>query len=827
MNRILKKVGILFGIFTIALIAYVVGKREWMPRKDAIYTAFEEARLPVAYVDMFGREMNPMPGYRQDMGNALVGDSLTVLPSDRMLAVRIRGGKAAVRGIGYEIRSLDLERLVEVTSLDDWDTDEDSVCVTLPIQNLLKSGKEYLLRLDVDFQDIGKVYYYTRIVLAEDATAQEMIELAVDFSARTFSHTAAQTLVTYMEPTSNEDNSSFGHASIHSSFSHLTWGTMKIQPVGEVQVTLKEKAGIMGCIKISYLASRDGENGNELYQIEEDFTLKWNETRIYLMDYERTVDQVYMGNRADYTGKRILLGITNDDRVSAVHSPDGNIIAYRVNRDLWSYEQKERQGIQVFSFRSQNIQDMQSNFSQHDICILQVEDDGDIDFLVYGYQNRGNHEGEFGIVGYHFQRESNALWEKFYIPVVLSFEQLEKDIQQLAYRSQSNLLYLYLDHAVYGIDLESNEIMVVADALEEGSYAVSMDQARLAWQESGDPYQSSAINLIDLETGEKQDIRGGDNEYLRTLGFVGRDLVYGQARIDDRWEDNGRIEGFPMYAVEVINDEMQAETRYEKDGYYVEGVAVDESRIHLNRMVKTGGNRYEPAQPDTIVCNMDMGLGKLDGIGWFASQERGRVYFVQLDHEVRGSRNIRLSASKQISYEQSGVLELRSNYQVQGVWFYAYGGGHLLGVTSDFSQALALAYEKMGIVVDQNHQILWNRVNRGNARSISDPLTAFAALERHLDDFSGSRKYNDGVMLLDAKGCSMQQMLYFIDQGIPVLGYTGEGSYLILCGFDQYNVTVYDPATGELYKVGLNDGTEFFRVRGNDFVCALLLTGTS
>ena len=67
------------------------------------------------------------------------------------------------------------------------------------------------------------------------------------------------------------------------------------------------------------------------------------------------------------------------------------------------------------------------------------------------------------------------------------------------------------------------------------------------------------------------------------------------------------------------------------------------------------------------------------------------------------------------------------------------------------------------------------------------------------------------------------QMLYFIDQGIPLAAYTGEGQYLILCGFDQYNVTVYNPQTGELYKAGLNDSTEFFRVRGNDFICAVNL----
>ncbi len=378
-----------------------------------------------------------------------------------------------------------------------------------------------------------------------------------------------------------------------------------------------------------------------------------------------------------------------------------------------------------------------------------------------------------------------------------------------------------MDHAIYGIDRESNESMVVADGLEEESYAVSADQARIAWQEGGKRFGASVLHLLDLETGEKYDIRGGENEYVRTLGFVGRDLVYGMTRSGDSWVSNGRLQGFPMYAVEIMNDEKQIETRYEKEGYYVDGVTVEDSRIHLKRMTKTGEHQYAEAQEDTIVCNVDMGPGKLDGIGWFASQERGRVYFVQLDQEVRGSRGISTGAPEKIGAETAGVLELKSNSSYQGLWFYAYGGGRLLGSTSDFSYAVELAYERMGIVTDQSQQILWGRVNRGNARSIKDPLTMFSAMERRLENFSSSRSYGDEMTILDARGCTLPQMLYFIDQGVPVIGYTQEGSYLLLCGFDQYNVTVYDPSSRETYKAGINDSTEYFRVRGNDFVCAV------
>ncbi len=821
MNHMMKKVGILFGVFAAALVAYMIGSRDWIKDEETRYLVFDEAKLPVIYVNMLGREMNPMYGYRQDMGNAAARDSLTILPEDRALQIHMEGGSQTILGISYEIRSLDLQRLVEHTRLDTWDKGEDGIRAVLPIQNLLARDREYLLRLGVDTDSMGTVCYYTRIIWTDWEKAKSMVDLAADFSSRTFFYDQAQSLVTYMEPTSSEDNSSFGHTCIHSSFSHLTWGSLKMEQSGPVQVTLKEMDGIMGCVSLNYLASREGVYGRERYQVEESFTMKWNETRTYLMDYERIVDQIFGGSRTDYAGRRLILGITNDERVGAKKSPNGNIIAYRVNRDLWSYDQEERHGTKIFSFRGSGESGIRNSFYQHDIRILQVEDTGNMDFLVYGYQNRGNHEGNFGIVGYRYDKEKNVLQELFFIPVKASFGELEADLNQLTYRSGSDMLYLYLNHAVYGIDLKSNEAMIVADGLEEGGFAVSTDHARFAWQEGGKRYETAMLHLMDLETGEKHDIRGEENEYVQTLGFVGRDLVYGISKVGEQWVSNGRTEGYPMYAVEIINDEMQAETRYEKSGYYINSVMVDDSRIHLERMTKTGEWSYVETQEDTIVCNVDMGPGDLDGIGWFASQERGRVYFVQLDQEIRGGKGIRTGAPDKVGAEASCLLELQSDSQFQGIRFYAYGGGQLLKITSDFTHAVEAAYERMGIVTDQNQQILWSRVNRGSTKNIRDPLTAFAAVERHLDGFSSSRSYNDGMVLLDARGCSMTQMLYFVDQGIPVIGYTGEGSYLLLCGFDPYNVSVYDSSTREIFKVGLNDSTEYFRLRGNDFVCGV------
>ena len=74
-------------------------------------------------------------------------DCLTVLPQDRQLKLKIADYGESVLSIRYEIRSMDLERLVEKTEVQQWDDQEGVVYVTLPIQNLLTKGAQYLLHL--------------------------------------------------------------------------------------------------------------------------------------------------------------------------------------------------------------------------------------------------------------------------------------------------------------------------------------------------------------------------------------------------------------------------------------------------------------------------------------------------------------------------------------------------------------------------------------------------------------------------------------------------------------------------------------------------------
>ena len=54
------------------------------------------------------------------MGNQAVGDTISVLPEDRKLAIRVKEYGNGIAGLSYEVRNLSMDRLIEKTEVEDW-----------------------------------------------------------------------------------------------------------------------------------------------------------------------------------------------------------------------------------------------------------------------------------------------------------------------------------------------------------------------------------------------------------------------------------------------------------------------------------------------------------------------------------------------------------------------------------------------------------------------------------------------------------------------------------------------------------------------------------
>ncbi|MEG1144299.1 MAG: hypothetical protein RSE05_02900 [Clostridium sp.] len=823
-KKTVKKLTILLVIFVLALAGYFLLSQK-KGKNDIAYTAIEDANLPIAYLRIFDKKMNCLYGFLEDKPTSAGRTVLTIIPSDRCLPVDFEGVSSKVKGIQYEIRSMDGERLVERTVLEEWTQEGDQVSAVLPIQNLLTKEEEYRMTLAIVTEEYSTIYYYTRIVWSDNAYIQDMVSLAEDFSSKTMNYDEARELTTYLETDAAIDNSSLGRVSLKHSFSQLTWRGMKMEREGEIFVNLKEMQGIMGVIQLNYVAAHIKEDGGKDYfDVTETFTMKWNAQRIYMMDYDRRVNQVFSGDSSQYTNKRIMLGISDEDNLKQVSDPSGKYKAFVINKALWCYDTEKESSTKVFAFRK-NETDLKANFDQHGVKILSVDGTGAVDFLVYGYMNRGNHEGSTGVAVYRYESAGNTLTERLYLPADEEYGDLKQDIDTLSSLSDNQILYILMNHAVYGVDLTSKEYMVVADELTEENFAVSSDGSRIAWQEGKDLYESSQLHVMELQTGDKRDIHFSDGTMIRLVGFVGNDLVYGLAKPGEKLSADGRVVGLPMYVLEIVGADMAVQTRYEKPGVFISDVEIQGSRIHLVKMVNTGTG-YTKTEEDTLVCNEQVVQEPLEGMGYIADAEAGRLYFVQLDTEDQKKQNIKSHVPKKVVAEEDNVIELQANKKIKKNNYFAYSEGRMSGSYTSFKRTLQAAYDGMGLVTDESGQVIWVRANRENAKTVKEVQNYVPKINHYLEEFiAGSNISSDGTEIIDARGCTLNQVLYFVFAGHPIAAYLGDGNYAIIYGYDQYNIScLWNPGTAEAYtdKMGLNDASAYFENHGeNDFICFL------
>lgn len=785
---------VLFVCFAAALVGYYVSSFVSTEYESAVYSTMEEPSLPVIYMICDDLEINPLKGYYQEMGSD-AAEVITPLPANRKLQIRIRKYKNSIAEVSYEVWNLSLDHFIERTKVSELEETKDDVCLTLPIQNLIEKDKEYLLKITVDTGE-AKINYYTRILWNETDSALQMMKKASEFTSKTFDYEQAKELTQYMETDPAENNDSLGHITIGSSFSQLTWGQTGMRMSSAPILYLKEYSGMMCAVEVQYRAKMTDTAGEEEFRVADNFTMRLGTDRIYVMNYRRETREIFSGSKHRFAGKKIMLGISAEEDLETRRSENNRFVVFKSDKELWSYDQQEQRAVNIFSFRSSSDDGIRSGWDTHDIRILSVSDEGSVDFVVYGYMNRGRHEGYAGLVYYSYSAETEITTENFFVPFTGSYERIRLELEQLCAKGGNEMFYFKQNDSVIAVDLKSLEMMEVVTNLADGTCLSNSAQTRFAWVENG-RYGSNTVKVMDLKTGTTQMLGCDADEVFQLLCFSEDDLVLGRAKAEDLWKNDRRIRSLPSYRIEIYDQELSCIMDYEKTAQYVDDFTVEGNRFTFSLFRKTGASSYEKTGTDTIVCAEGQLYSGIDGVGTVSSGEKQTVYYVSIENEIKNTKKLKVSVPDSISYENSGNVEIRARAAETEMEFYAWTNGHLAGRTSVFHEALDLCYDQMGWITDETGKLLYNRTDRSTSHTIKEPLSSAQQLLTALDDFTGDCRTEDGAILIDAFEADLTQLLYFVYKDRPVLLIKQDGSRILISGYDSKNIHLFYPGVDD------------------------------
>lgn len=811
---------VVLGVF------FVSNSEEQLPK----VTTMDMATLPIVNLQLDGTDINTLHGYVDEIDAITLRDSITPLFADRKLPVSISTYGMEISRIDYEVRSLDMTRLVEDTQVTNFNVNDNKISATFNIKNLLDEGCEYLLKIKLTNVSGTTINYYTRIIYYENSNVVTYMNFAKEFSDKTFNKDTIEDVIPYLETSSLGDNTNIGKVNINCKMSQIGFYNLNPVKTSENRITFKEISNNLMTIEVDYTLQNTDELYTYTYEAKEVYKLKYVGNVMYVLAFDRELNQIFTEKGALTSSGKVNLGISPDFTYDYMADENENYVCFVTNRELWCYNIKENSFTEIFSFRNKETDGVRENFNNHDIKILSVSDKGVVKFMVYGYMNRGIHEGKLGLSVFEFSYEENMVYEILFMPATTGYEVLKTQVDKLHYLSEEDILYIMFEDNIYSIDLIGRESMVIVKNAKDGSFVVSEDNTIISWQEEGEEYNSRTANVLCFTSGDKNTFTVPEDKRIKPLGFIGHDFIYGEALVSDIINsDTGELL-FPMNKITIVGEDNTVKKEYQIDGIYVKKAEVQDNRITFKRVARVDDTTFVATSDDQIISNDSVEKSSI-ALSVIATEKRQKETYLSLGVSAVDITKVKMHSSEKVVFSEELVMELTKGENDNNKYL-AYGNGKLLARTSTMAEAIIIANEQKGVVTDaKTGEILW--VNSLRDSYGTSDISEIIATEGNGKAESlmimnqvifgvSSQEFNENMRGLT--GCTCDMMLYYVSKGWPVMAKISDVSYGVIYQYDQFNITIYDPLTGKSTKIARDETEDYFLQFGNIFVTVVKKT---
>lgn len=841
MHKRVYKLLILLAVFVAALV-FMSGhiKEEEITLENTV--KMKEAAFPLLYLRSSGFEMNRLHGYSSNIPASEVREAITPLDGKKTLEIFLEEKGRRVKRLKFEVRKPGSNEILESGSISALEEKDGVKTAKLKLSSNLDTSKEYALKLTAVADNGDKLHYYTRIKYYEtDFFLKEKLDFVKYFHEASMNKEKVKKLAAYMEPSRADDNTSLAKVTIHSSLENLSWGNLKPEILTDVIPAIKEINVETAAVLLEYFAAADTEAGRCVYHVKEFYRLRYTSNRIYLLNYERTMEELFDIEKTSVSKSDFKIGITNQKNMETVVNEDNTKVAFVREGALWYYSLAENKAVCVFSFLSEKMDYLRDAYDQHSIRILNMDDSGNIDFTVYGYMNRGDYEGKTGLVLYSFYADSNRIEERVYIPLETSYQILKEDIEGFSYVSAKGVFYFTVNNRVYSYNIAARRLKIVATDITEENFAVLEGVGAIAWLDNPQIGESEALSILDLETEQERRLSAPAGECMKIFGSIDGSVIFGYVRPKDiRQAENG--EGYtPAYELGIADKDGKILKSYKKKNIYITKAQVRENVARLTRVKKSGDGQYPYKEISSDSILSQAGNGNMGVVLETRITEQTKTeYYLSLPegYEMGGKPKVTRTVNAILS-EDTTLRLPEEEWDVKK--YYVYALGEITASYEDPAEAILEADAQMGVVLNRDSLLVWERGGRFNHKMlgqikqtrVKSGVTAKGACLYML--LSNAQVSSDASKLskdsrsipevlgdslkepVNLTGCTLDEVLYFVSSGKAVIAMRAEGQPVVITAYDEASVTWYDPKEGSV-KQSIKNAAAMFEAAGNIFI---------
>ncbi len=602
--------------------------------------AMPSPALPVVTMDLGAGEVNELKGISVRQPVRMKASCITPLHSDRRTGFTVSLYGAKVEGLSYEIRDPQEDNLIEASAVEIYTQSDGILHAEIAPGNLIEPGRIYTLLITLAVKGRGDICYSTDIYVCRSEADYEQAIAAKDF-ARLFHEEALHgaeflDLTLFLEPDGITLDNDFSQVNIHNSAAQVTYGDIMPVELTDSAFLLEAVTDTDYTLSNRYLIQTQLDERKRVFECRETFVLRSGPERFFLMDYERTMQEIL--NPADkeyYDASLVVLGVGAPRQIRA--DENGRMIAFVQGGRLYEWNQGQGELVYVYGFDEPGSTDMRALRSDHDIRILRVTEQGDIVFLVSGYINAGNREGLEGLDCWVYHSDSHIVEELFFIPSTLESSQLTGEVPGSAYLNDEDRLHISYAGTLYEIQINTGTVQIV-ETMTGGAKAVLSDGGRMAaWDEIKDGTKTGSIVLTDFSDSSRRIIEAKKGEELVPMGFIGEDLVYGSVRQQEKaeamtkaqgptdaqdrddkepagaqnqtnaQEEQGGEEspagdaGYMISTIWIVDRNLEVLSRYEREDIRISGFEFDGSQLTLHRVIRSSSpEEGDPSAAGTV-----------------------------------------------------------------------------------------------------------------------------------------------------------------------------------------------------------------------------------
>ena len=830
----IKKIAVHAGVLTAVFIAAVILFSYLTNRGNTDMSAdMGSAVLPRVSFTTEGYEVNSLPGYKNNMVLSTMRDTITPV-INYQLEMNIEKFDAKIEGVTWQVYTLNGEECLQEETVKKAGS---QITMNFSADKVLNEERVLKITLHTEAED---VYYYTRIMDAAEANYKVCLDYAQNFLKTAMNKEEAETLKGVIEPTADGNSGGFQKVTIHSDLTHVSWGELEPSVTGDIRTEVKECNETYTSLVLSYAVKCAGvtDNPDAIYNVKEFFRIRAAGEKTYLLDYQRTMDQVFEGEERALNSKGVLLGIAPQDLEYKVNS-EGTIVSFVQNNELWNYDKDKDEISLVFSFASSESRDIRNLYDQHDIHIVSVDKKGNTTFTVCGYMNRGTHEGQVGAAVYYFDSEKNSVEEKAFVPSTRGYSVMKEEFGKYVYfSSKSQKLYVMMDGTLYSVDMKEDTREVLVRGLTPEQYKASDDGHLIAYQNGGELNKSQKTTVLNLQSGKSFDVTSEGENYIRPIGFIRNDFVYGTLRAQDAGHTAAGQSVYPMYRLDIVSQKEKVVKSYEVQDTYILDTFINDDMLTINRVSKSG-ELYTAINADYITNNEEREESNIT-LEPYSDEVRGQVMRLTYADGI-SDNNAKLLKPKQVLFDKPMTVKFDETEPAGK--YYVYALGELQGVYDKAAYAVKRAAELEGTAVTSKQAYIWEKGNRPSVYEVDgmepfiagDGESALAACIRRIMEKEGKTADTAAELAngtspeeilsarvggegLDLTGCSVEQILYPVSRETPVIAMIGADHAVLVFGYNKTNVAYLDPADGQRYSVAIEEMENMVQESGNTFI---------